>query len=100
LESRDNASVVARFLRLQRRREPSAVLAPLVHDPSLISREMIEELLRYKRLDGVDAALRMTAQAWFPGGRQAFDLRPALAALTMPVQAIWGRDDRIVPVAH
>jgi pyruvate dehydrogenase E2 component (dihydrolipoamide acetyltransferase) len=95
-----NGAFIDGFLKLQRRREAPEVLAPLVHDPSLISRQMIEELLRYKRLDGVQAALETTARAWFPAGRQNFDLRPALAGLTMPAQLIWGRDDRIVPVAH
>ena len=61
---------------------------------------MVEETLRYKRLDGVPAALDTIAHAWFPDGRQALDLRPALAALATPVQIVWGRDDRIIPVAQ
>jgi pyruvate dehydrogenase E2 component (dihydrolipoamide acetyltransferase) len=88
------------FVKAQRRREMQQVLAGLVHDPALISRVMIEETLRYKRLDGVQSALETIARAWFPDGRQAVDLRPALAALGMPVQIVWGRDDRIIPAAH
>jgi pyruvate dehydrogenase E2 component (dihydrolipoamide acetyltransferase) len=61
---------------------------------------MVEETLRYKRLDGVPAALDAIARAWFPGGRQAVDLRPALAAPAMPVQIVWGGDDRIIPAAQ
>jgi pyruvate dehydrogenase E2 component (dihydrolipoamide acetyltransferase) len=61
---------------------------------------MVEDFLRYKRLDGVAQALEAVARAWFPQGRQAVDLVAALRTLTMPVQVIWGRDDRIVPVAH
>lgn len=95
-----NGAFIDGFVRAQRRRDVQEVLAQLVHDPAIISRAMVEELLRYKRLDGVAAALETTARAWFPDGRQALDLRPALAALPMPVQLIWGRDDRIVPVAH
>jgi pyruvate dehydrogenase E2 component (dihydrolipoamide acetyltransferase) len=88
------------FVKVTRRREAQELLAMLVHDPSLISRAMIEETLRYKRLDGVSAALAAIARAWFPAGRQALDLRPTLAALALPAQIIWGRDDRIIPVAH
>jgi pyruvate dehydrogenase E2 component (dihydrolipoamide acetyltransferase) len=88
------------FVKAQRRREMQHVLADLVHDPALISRVMIEETLRYKRLDGVQAALETIARAWFPHGRQAVDLRPALAALKIPVQIIWGRDDHIIPATH
>lgn len=56
--------------------------------------------MRYKRLDGVTAALTTIAGAWFAGGRQVLDLTGQIGALTLPVQLIWGRDDRIIPVAH
>ena len=72
----------------------------LVHDPALVSRTMVEDVLRFKRLDGVTAALETIARTWFAGGRQTLDLTATLAGLGMPVQAIWGCDDRIIPVAH
>jgi pyruvate dehydrogenase E2 component (dihydrolipoamide acetyltransferase) len=93
-----NGAFIDGFVRAQRRREAQEVLAQLVHDPALVSRAMIEEVLRYKRLDGVKAALETIARAWFPGGRQAVAID--LAGLAMPVQLIWGRDDHIIPVAH
>jgi pyruvate dehydrogenase E2 component (dihydrolipoyllysine-residue acetyltransferase) len=95
-----NADFINGFVRAQRRREMQEVLALLVHDPALVSRQMVEDVLRYKRLDGVQAALESIARAWFPDGRQAVDIRPALADLAIPVQIVWGRDDRIIPVAH
>ena len=95
-----NGAFIDAFIRAGRRREAQEALAMLVHDPALVSRAMIEETLRYKRLDGVAAVLDTIARAWFPGGRQAIDLRPALGALAVPVQLIWGRDDRIIPCAH
>jgi len=60
----------------------------------------VEDVLRYKRLDGATAALETVARAWFAGGRQAVDLAGTINGLAMPVQAIWGRNDRIVPVTH
>ncbi len=95
-----HADFIAGFVRAQRRREMQEVLTLLVHDPALVSRQMIEDVLRYKRLDGVALALEAVSQAWFPAGHQALDLGPALAALSIPVQLIWGREDRIIPVAH
>jgi pyruvate dehydrogenase E2 component (dihydrolipoyllysine-residue acetyltransferase) len=93
-----NGAFLDGFVRAQRRRETQEMLAQLVHDPALVSRVMIEEVLRYKRLDGVQAALETIARAWFPDGRQSVAVD--LAALAMPAQLIWGRDDRIIPVAH
>ena len=76
------------------------VLALLVHDPALVGRAMVEDVLRYKRLDGVAAALQAIAGEWFAGGSQRLGLAEAAAGLGMPTQIIWGREDRVIPVAH
>ncbi|HTT79171.1 MAG TPA: acetoin dehydrogenase dihydrolipoyllysine-residue acetyltransferase subunit [Stellaceae bacterium] len=94
-----NAAFIDGFVRAGRRRDLQQVLTLLVHDPALVSRRMVEDLLRYKRLDGAQAALERVAAAWFPNGVQ----NPGavtLATLAMPTQIIWGRDDRIIPVSH
>ena len=95
-----NAAFIDGFVRAARRREAIEALNLLVHDPALVSRTMIEDVLRYKRLDGVPEALAAVAEEWFPGGRQRVSLGDAAAALKLPVQIIWGREDRIIPVAH
>jgi pyruvate dehydrogenase E2 component (dihydrolipoamide acetyltransferase) len=95
-----NAAFIDGFVRAARRREAIEALKLLVHDPALVSRTMIEDVLRYKRLDGVPEALAAFAEEWFPDGRQRVALGDAVAALKLPVQIIWGRDDRIIPVAH
>ena len=95
-----NTSFIDGFVRATRRREAADVLNLLVRDPALVSRTMVEDVLRYKRLDGVSTALARIAEAWFSGGRQSLELAGRIATLAMPVQVIWGRDDRIIPVAH
>jgi pyruvate dehydrogenase E2 component (dihydrolipoyllysine-residue acetyltransferase) len=95
-----NGRFIDGFLGLARRREAAEVLGLLVHDPALVSRTMIEDVLRYKRLDGVGAALAAIAAAWFADGRQGLDLAPRLADLAVPMQILWGREDRIIPPAH
>jgi pyruvate dehydrogenase E2 component (dihydrolipoamide acetyltransferase) len=95
-----NATFIDGFVRMARRREAVAVLNLLVHDPALVSRTMVEDVLRYKRIDGVTAALETVARAWFAGGRQTRNVIAEITALTAPVQIIWGRNDNIIPVAH
>jgi len=95
-----NAEFVEGFVRMERRRDAQDVLRLLVHDPELVSRAMVEDVLRYKRLDGVSAVLTAIAADWFPDGRQRTDFSGKLSSLTMPVQIVWGRDDRIIPVAQ
>ena len=75
------------------------MLGELVHDPALVSRAMVEDMLRYKRLDGVEAALTTIAQAWFAEGRQHLELADRLRTHN-PGTVDLGREDRIVPVAR
>src|SRR5690242_1610093 len=46
-----NGAFIDAFMRASRRKDAVEALQYLVHDPSLISRTMVEEFLRYKRLD-------------------------------------------------
>ncbi|UEM06434.1 acetoin dehydrogenase dihydrolipoyllysine-residue acetyltransferase subunit [Skermanella rosea] len=95
-----NLDYIEGFIAAERRKEMKSVLEMLFADPSLVSRDMVEELLKYKRLDGVGAALRSIADATFAGGRQAHVLAGRLGQVTAPVQAVWGAADRIIPARH
>jgi pyruvate dehydrogenase E2 component (dihydrolipoamide acetyltransferase) len=88
------------FIAAGRRKEMKTALETLFADPSLVSRDMVNDVLKYKRLDGVEAALKTIAAAAFPGGRQARVMRDRLPQLSMPAQVIWGRHDRIIPAAQ
>lgn len=88
------------FIEAKRRKQLEPVLAKLFADPSMMSREMIEGVQRYKRLDGVDQALRGLAAVAFKDGRQATVLAARLASAPVPVQIVVGREDRIIPAAQ
>lgn len=76
------------------------MLEQLFADPSLVSRQMVDDVLRYKRLDGVEPLLLELSQALFGGGRQAELPGRGLALAAKPVLVVWGHEDRIIPVAH
>ena len=95
-----NMAYIDGFMQARRRKQLQPVLEMLVADPATLSRDMIEEVLKYKRLDGVEAALNRIADETFAGGRQALQLTARLGELTVPVQVIWGRKDQILPVSH
>jgi pyruvate dehydrogenase E2 component (dihydrolipoamide acetyltransferase) len=95
-----NMAFIEGFIRASKRRDAKEALELLVADRGAVSRSMIDEVLKYKRLDGVPAALHAIAAAAFPDGHQHAALRDALAAANVPRQVIWGRADRIIPAAH
>jgi pyruvate dehydrogenase E2 component (dihydrolipoamide acetyltransferase) len=95
-----NMTYIDGFMQATRRKQLRPVLEMLVADPEMVSREMIEEVLKFKRLDGVDAALNRIIEDCFAGGRQALDLSGRLSEIVVPVQVIWGMEDRIIPASH
>ena len=95
-----NMAYIDGFMQAKRRKQLQPVLEMLVADPAMISREMIEDVLKFKRLDGVEAALNRIIDDTFAGGQQALELTGRLGELTVPLQVIWGRQDRIIPAAH
>ncbi|MDP9138535.1 MAG: acetoin dehydrogenase dihydrolipoyllysine-residue acetyltransferase subunit [Pseudomonadota bacterium] len=91
-----NMDYVNGFATATSRKELKPLLEKLFADPSKVSRQMIDDILKYKRLDGVSAALATVAAGAVPGGRQRSIPWPA----GMRTLVIWGRHDNIVPASH
>ncbi len=88
------------FIATSRAKKLKPVLEMLVANPALVTRDMVEDVLKFKRMDGVTEALNAIATAAFAGGSQALDLAPRLGELKVPAQIIWGKQDRILPASH
>jgi pyruvate dehydrogenase E2 component (dihydrolipoamide acetyltransferase) len=88
------------FVSANRRNELRPQLEKLFADPRLITRQLVDDTLKYKRLDGVESALRTIASQFCPSDRQSFILRERLIELKMPVLVLWGSEDRIIPASH
>ena len=88
------------FVAAESRRDLKPLLERLFADPELVTRRLVDDVLKMKRIDGVSEALGAIAAAVFPAGRQADPVAPALAGSGIPVLVVWGSADRIVPVAQ
>ena len=86
-----NMDFINGFINGRRRKDLLPVLQLLVADPELISRDMINDVLKFKRLDGVAAALEKLRDTVFAVGSQTGSLRPHLGDIQAPCQVIWGR---------
>ena len=95
-----NAGYVRGFIAAASKRELKPVLEHLFADPGLVSRQMVDDLLKYKRLDGVDAALKQISASFVDEGRQRFVLRSALQSVDKTAIVIWGEADRVIPATH
>jgi len=88
------------FVAAASRRELKPVLKNLFADPSMVNRAMVDDLLKYRRLDGVQDALSGLARDMFPRGTQSTVLTEDITGLTIRSLVIWGQDDQIIPAAH
>jgi pyruvate dehydrogenase E2 component (dihydrolipoamide acetyltransferase) len=88
------------FIAAERRKDLKPHVEKLFSDPALVTRQLINDLLAFKRIDGVQAALETIMAAFAPGGSQALVMRDRIGDVAGPVLAIWGSGDRIVPASH
>jgi pyruvate dehydrogenase E2 component (dihydrolipoamide acetyltransferase) len=97
-----NVGYLRGFADAATRRELKPVLSQLFADESLVTRQLVDDLLAYKRLDGVDAALHALLDTLLDGDAQRADSAAPLAAIgdAVPVTVVWGGADRVIPAAQ
>jgi len=82
-----NMEYIDGFVAAAGKKDLKAVLGLLFADESLVTRPLVDSVLRYKRLDGVSELLGSLAAGLFPEGRQAADPVRRLDAPTPPPRA-------------
>lgn len=100
LGSEINTDFISGFIAETRARKLRGVLETLTTTPELISNDMVDNVIRFKRLDGAEAALRKIAETAYAGGKQSWQARDRVGSLAMPVNVIFGADDAIIPASH
>ena len=95
-----NASYVEGFVNAESRRELKPVVEKLFHDPSLVTRSLLEDLLKYKRIDGVSQALHELQKALFNQGAQAEQPILKLSPAQHPLLILWGESDQVIASAQ
>jgi pyruvate dehydrogenase E2 component (dihydrolipoamide acetyltransferase) len=93
-----NKEFLTDFVAAERRRPLQAALEKLFADPSVITSEMIEGTLQFKRLEGVQEALSSIASTIANENGQVQTVGTTLAELKCPVMLVWGERDGIIPV--
>ena len=95
-----NADYLYGVVQAARRKELKSHLQDLFADPNRVTRQMTDDLLRYKRLDGVQPALSLLLEHFLSGQEQANVWRDKLAGLELPTLVMWGEQDSIIPATH
>lgn len=90
-----NKYFLAGLISSKTRRDVSRILKMLFANPNLVSREMVDDLLKYKRLDGVEAVLSLLADKLDIEDQSS---HVAFRDISMPVQLICGEADEIIRI--
>ncbi len=95
-----NMAYVNGFIEAESRRDLKPVLGLLLADPDAVSRSMVDDTLKYKRLDGVREALGTLRDQLFADGRQqALPVRQ-LDPARHPLLLLWGEADQVIPATQ
>ena len=92
-----NGQYLQGFVAAANRNALKPQMAQLFADPALVTRQMLEDMLKFKRLEGVDGALRQLASGLAEGDTQRPALRHHLPR--RPPLATWGAKPPTTPPA-
>jgi pimeloyl-ACP methyl ester carboxylesterase len=96
--------VLGELLSRTNRKSTARLWRKIVFDSSLVTDELVEQTFKLATLSGASRALLATLRAGIGiRGQRANLIRPLIesaAHVTAPTLVIWGRQDRIIPVAH
>jgi len=96
--------IIGELLSRSNRKGTVSLLKECVHDPALITEELIDLSYNLAILPGAQKAFLSTVRALGNlGGLRRDIIRPIvdnLAAITAPTLILWGQQDRILPVTH
>ena len=91
-----NSGYVDGFAKANSRNELKNLAPLLFANKEMVTRQMVADLLKYKRLDGVETALVHLAAKLHVGGKQIEDLSNVVQ--TVPTKIFWGKADEILPI--
>ena len=92
-----NDAFLAGFLRARSEASLWPWMRELVADPEALGAALVKTTLRQRESGWLAEAQTRLAEALFPDGVQAIDIRPLLAELAVPTKLIVGVADRILP---
>jgi pyruvate dehydrogenase E2 component (dihydrolipoamide acetyltransferase) len=95
-----DAGYLRGFVGANSRKELKDLVRRLFAKEDLVTRQLVDDLLRFKRLDGVRSALEAILSVMLEGDHQRTVLSGEIKNLSMPIRAIWGEKDRIIPASH
>lgn len=100
LEAGINMAFIDGFIDSSSRREMKPVLGLLLVTPDQVTRAMVDDVLKYKRLDGVTEVLRALRDHVFPDDQQVALPVREIDTARHPLMILWGEADQVIGPAQ
>ena len=94
--------IIGEILQTPKVRNTENLIKSVFYEPRVVQDALAGELMRVRNLPGakeaVLKAVRQGVTLW--GMRRELVLLPHLQRVKVPILLVWGREDRVIPVAH
>lgn len=95
-----NSEYLNGFISSASRKQIKPYLQQLFADADLVTRQLINNILQYKRLDGVNSALQQIFDGFVEGSTQKLQFNDVLNKFNDKAGVIWGEKDQVIPASH
>jgi len=88
------------FINAESRRDLKKEISKLYFNSEIITRDMLNEVLKFLRIDNVQKTLSKIQNEIIINGEQKNNLIDEINSMEIPVCVIWGKEDQIIPSNH
>tara|TARA_B100000900_G_scaffold411801_1_gene432226 strand:- start:744 stop:1838 length:1095 start_codon:yes stop_codon:yes gene_type:complete len=88
------------FINAESRRDLKKEISKLYFNSEIITRDMLNEVLKFLRIDNVQKTLSKIQNEIIINGEQKNNLIDEINSMKIPVCVIWGKEDQIIPSNH
>lgn len=92
-----DSDYIDNFISSETRKEIKKEIEKLYFNSEIITRDMLNEILKFLRIDNVKDTLKIIKNEIIENNCQKNNLIEEINSLNIPVSVIWGEDDQIIP---
>jgi len=95
-----DSTYLENFINAESRRDLKKEIAKLYYNSDIITRYMLNEILKFLRIDNVQTTLSKIQNEIIINGEQKNNLIDEINSIKIPVCVVWGKEDQIIPSNH
>ncbi len=95
-----DSAYIENFINAESRRDLKKEIEKLYYNSDIITRDMLNEVLKFLRIDNVQTTLSKIQNEIIINGEQKNNLIDEINSIKVPICVVWGKEDQIIPSNH